>query len=311
MLNGVAEALKHGLTQSRELTDAIVEPLRNGDPAEVLHDGAYLENVCRAALEIKAPTLDNYDASDYNEFCPQYGHAVGHAVEHTSWSGKAHSPLLHGEAVAIGMCVSAEVAKLKGICTDKVVDEHYDIVKATGLPCYVPPSMTAETVIRQMRFDKHTVKVPTMGLCAEVGGMALFNGETYAFEVSEEELVAAIDANVARREADDTCVVCAPAPVELEINESPSCSENLAEVLRNSGADQATAGRAAAAIAERVRAAKASAEIVDLMGPPLHFIKYMDFDALQQYRRDYLRYRSGAPTGSRDRLVAHTTAAAS
>lgn len=209
-LNGVAEALKHGLTQSVELTDMIVRPLREGDPYKVIKDGAYMERLCKAALEIKAPTLDDYNNSDFNEFCPQYGHAIAHSVEHMSWSSKAHQPLLHGEAVAIGMCVSAEVAFLKGVCTRSVVDEHYDLVGATGLPIYVPLTMDVAPLIRQMRFDKHTVKNPTMGLCAQIGGMAMApGGDTYAFDASEEELVAAIEANMKRRDASEVCGQCA------------------------------------------------------------------------------------------------------
>lgn len=208
-LNGIAEALKHGLTQSTDLTDMIVRPLREGDRAAVLKDGAYMERLCKAALEIKAPTLDDYDNSDFNEFCPQYGHAIGHAVEHTSWSGAPHAPLLHGEAVAIGMCVSAEVALLKGVCTEAVVREHYDLVGATGLPTFVPLTMAVEPLIRQMRYDKHTVKNPTMGLCAQIGGMAVSpDGESYAFEASEAELCAAFAANVAKRDAGEICGTC-------------------------------------------------------------------------------------------------------
>jgi diketogulonate reductase-like aldo/keto reductase/3-dehydroquinate synthetase len=209
-LNGVAEALKHGLTQSTDLTDMIVRPLREGDRAAVIKDGAYMEALCKAALEIKAPTLDDYESSDYNEYCPQYGHAVGHAVEHTSWSGGPHAPLLHGEAVAIGMCVSAEVALVKGVCTEAVVREHYDLIGATGLPTFVPLTMAIAPLIRQMRFDKHTVKNPTMGLCAQIGGMALSpDGESYAFTASEEELLQAFTANMAKRDAGVICGACA------------------------------------------------------------------------------------------------------
>ncbi|KAJ1638307.1 3-dehydroquinate synthase-domain-containing protein [Pavlovales sp. CCMP2436] len=209
-LNGVAEALKHGLTQSLELTEMIVKPLREGDPYKVIKDGAYLERLCKAALEIKAPTLTFYNNTDFNEFCPQYGHAIAHSVEHLSWSGGRHQPLLHGEAVAIGMCVSAEVALLKGVCTLSVVEEHYDLIGATGLPTYVPRTMEITPLLRQMRFDKHTVTNPTMGLVAEIGGMAMApGGSSYAFDASEEELIAAIEANILRRDLDNLCGQCA------------------------------------------------------------------------------------------------------
>jgi 3-dehydroquinate synthetase len=57
------------------------------------------------------PTLDHYAESDFNEMCPQYGHAIGHAVEALSWSAP-HAPLLHGEAVAIGTFVRSHCSGL-------------------------------------------------------------------------------------------------------------------------------------------------------------------------------------------------------
>eukprot|EP00965_Chrysotila_dentata_P011319 369451-Pleurochrysis_carterae.AAC.1 len=63
--------------------------------------------------------------------------------------------MLHGEAVAIGMVVSAEVAFLMGLCDEQCVREHYEFVKATGLPAFVPASMTVEDILYKMSFDKH------------------------------------------------------------------------------------------------------------------------------------------------------------
>mmetsp|Transcript_9928 Transcript_9928/g.33697 ORF Transcript_9928/g.33697 Transcript_9928/m.33697 type:complete len:137 (-) Transcript_9928:31-441(-) len=127
--------------------------------------------------------------------------------------------------------------------------------------------------------------------------MALFNGEPYAFEVSEAELVAAIEANVARREADDTCLACAPAPP----------ARSGASSVSSEATDLADAFQTAAArlsLADRVSKAKARADIVKMMGPPLPIAaKHRDLDSLQEYRREYLRYRSGAAVGAHDRTV--------
>jgi len=199
-LNGIAEALKHGMAQSVELVEEISQPFRDRG-SSVLSDPQYLERVCKASIEIKCPTLDFYHDSDYNEMVPQYGHAVGHAVEHLSWSGLEHKPLLHGEAVAIGMCVSAEIARLLGLCDDKCVEEHYEIVQACGLPAYVPPTISSAAVRKKMMFDKHFVKKPSMGLPAELGCLALREDKkSYAWAVEDEVLEAALLANASRRD---------------------------------------------------------------------------------------------------------------
>mmetsp|Transcript_4450 Transcript_4450/g.14348 ORF Transcript_4450/g.14348 Transcript_4450/m.14348 type:complete len:469 (+) Transcript_4450:116-1522(+) len=207
MLNGLAEALKHGLTQSQRLTDLIVQPLLK-DP-NVLTQPAYLEAVCRAVIEVKVPTLTWYNSSDFNEMCPQYGHAIGHAIEHLSWHPPARcdgqtnpkpSPLLHGEAVAIGMCISAEVAFLMGICDEECVEQHYRYVRATGLPAYVPSELTTEEVIAKMAYDKHHVKTPTMGLCSSIGCMAKKDDDSYTWAVQPEVVEKAIQLNAERRD---------------------------------------------------------------------------------------------------------------
>ena len=181
-LNGVAEALKHGLTQSVELTERIVGPLRGRGGKAALRDPEYLQSLCIETIEVKVPTLTHYHESDFNEMVPQYGHAAAHAIEHLSWhDGRA--PLLHGEAVAIGMCVTAEIAGVMGKCTPAVVAQHYGYVGACGLPTRVPDTMTVEAILEAMTYDKHFVAKPVMGLCETIGVMATQPDGSYAHAI--------------------------------------------------------------------------------------------------------------------------------
>eukprot|EP00965_Chrysotila_dentata_P188685 6172885-Pleurochrysis_carterae.AAC.1 len=106
--------------------------------------------------------------------------------------------MLHGEAVAIGMVVSAEIAFLMGLCDETCVREHYDFVQATGLPAFVPSSLTIDDVLYKMSFDKHHVKKPTMGLPSTMGTFAK-NDDSFAFEVDEEVIAQALQANMDKR----------------------------------------------------------------------------------------------------------------
>lgn len=195
--NGIAEALKHGFTQSAAMVSKIADPVSKGGMS-MLHDGQYLTSICKHCIEIKTPTLDNYACSDFNEMCPQYGHAIGHAMEHLSWHGE-HSPLLHGEAVAIGMCVSAEIARSRGLCDDATVECHYSTMRAVGLPSCVPSTMCVEDILREMTYDKHYVKLPTMGLCSSVGVMAPAGENTFAHTIQLEEIERALAVSVSKR----------------------------------------------------------------------------------------------------------------
>jgi 3-dehydroquinate synthase len=197
--NGIAEALKHGFTQSPDMVDMIAAPVAVRGMAQ-LHDGAYLTAVCKHCIEIKTPTLDHYASSDFNEMCPQYGHAVGHAVEHLSWR-QGHVPLLHGEAVAIGMCVSAEIALARGLCDEACVAAHYETMAQVGLPAHVPASMAVEDILAEMRYDKHFVGGrPSMGLLRRVGEMAPPGNGSFAHLIETAEIEAALSANVVARE---------------------------------------------------------------------------------------------------------------
>lgn len=71
VLNGISESLKHGLCQSRDLCDAIVDPLRGVADDSVVHDVDYIEQVAKHTMEVKCPTLDFYHDSDFNEMIPQ------------------------------------------------------------------------------------------------------------------------------------------------------------------------------------------------------------------------------------------------
>lgn len=202
--NGIAEALKHAFCQSVEMMNRIVKPVRENGHG-TFRDSHYIEMICKDCVEVKVPTLDYYHNSDFNEMCPQYGHSVGHAVESLSWSTK--TPLLHGEAVAIGMCVSSEIALMRGLCDQECVDTHYGACHTLGLPVFIPSNVDKEDILKKMVYDKHFLKNPTMGLVAAMGLMAcnkevtLPNGSlSFSFEVGQEELQKAFDINIQKRQ---------------------------------------------------------------------------------------------------------------
>lgn len=166
-----------------------------------MRDTKYLETVVRQTVEHKAPTLTDYHASDFNEMCPQYGHAIGHAVEHLSWQPGYGPAMLHGEAIAIGMCVSAEIAYIMDLCDEDVVDRHYEIFSKAGLPTCIPENMTLDKVLEKLTYDKHYVRCkPTMGLVHKIGMMHLDDeNDCYGIKIDEEILQAGMEANVQRR----------------------------------------------------------------------------------------------------------------
>jgi 3-dehydroquinate synthase len=159
LYNGIAESIKHALTQNQDFFQYL---MANNDK---IRDFNFLEEVVKKTIELKVPLLNGDVADDYNEMLPQYGHSVGHAAEHLS----AYD-LLHGEAISIGMCVSAEIAKLLGLCDQDIVDLHYAICEKYNLPTTVPDYINDEDIVNMIKYDKHHLKGnPQMGLVEKIG----------------------------------------------------------------------------------------------------------------------------------------------
>jgi len=166
ILNGLSESIKHALTQDKVFFNYLLENYANSADID------FLEEVAKRTLDLKIPLLSGNVDEDYNEMLPQYGHCVGHAVEHLS-----SYDLLHGEALSIGMCVTAEIAKLLGICGQETVDLHYTILEKYNLPTKTPDYMTEQDVCDAICFDKHHVDgAPHMSLVEKIGRVWNDNG---------------------------------------------------------------------------------------------------------------------------------------
>lgn len=187
LYDGFAESIKHALTQNAGFLRFLNEN------ADRLHDVNILEEIVRRTLALKVPLLNGDTADDYNEMLPQYGHSVAHAVEHLSGY-----ELLHGEAVAVGMCVVAEVAHLMGVASQEIVDAHYRICEQYRLPTRVPDDISPEDVCATIRYDKHYLwGRPHMALVVEPGKCWEENG-IYGLPVDYELVKQAVQINQSR-----------------------------------------------------------------------------------------------------------------
>ncbi len=185
--NGLAESIKHALAQDQEF----FQFLATADVS--IRDIAFWEEVIRRTIRLKIPLL-NGEQVGVNEMGPQYGHCIGHAIEHLSGY-----ELLHGEAVTIGMCVTAEIAKVLGVCTEETVEAHYAICRMYGLPTFVPSAFSVEDVLATIRYDKHYhERIPRIGIPAAIGALWSDRGEV-AIPIDDPLIEKAIQANRARQ----------------------------------------------------------------------------------------------------------------
>ncbi|OYV65996.1 MAG: 3-dehydroquinate synthase, partial [Gemmatimonadetes bacterium 21-71-4] len=112
---GITEALKHGVIAEAahfEAVAATASAIGRRRP-----DDRAISAIIARSVEIESAIV----YGDYRESGRRktlnFGHTIGHAIEHLS--GYA---LLHGEAVAIGMCVEADIAERIGVAAAGTAD---------------------------------------------------------------------------------------------------------------------------------------------------------------------------------------------
>ena len=141
---GMAEVVKCGFISDPE----ILVSMKGKSLKDVVNDpGLQLELIHRA-VSVKAAIVGEDFKESYLREILNYGHTLGHAIEkHSGYS------LRHGEAVAIGMCFVAELAKSELNLSDQVVELHYLLLKALKLPTAYQKSAWPE-LVEIMSLDK-------------------------------------------------------------------------------------------------------------------------------------------------------------
>lgn len=156
--NGLGEVIKHAITQDKKLFTYLL-----GHTQDVT-DEDFLQVVVFRTIELKVRLLNRPHGSEYAEMIPQYGHAVGHALEQLS-----SYALLHGEALAIGMCVMSEVAMELGLCDNDTVKAHYRVLKDFNLPTGIPQKVFPDALLRMLRHDKHHIGMIQSAIVSRIG----------------------------------------------------------------------------------------------------------------------------------------------
>ena len=138
---GLAEIYKCGWVASRPQLDVLPAP--DSDPVTW---GPWIA----AAGQVKAMLVvrDERDLAERRRL--NYGHTVGHALERLC----GNEVLRHGEAVAIGMMVAAEISVVRGHLPSRVRDAQRTTLRRAGLPVSPPPGLDDERVLEVVARDK-------------------------------------------------------------------------------------------------------------------------------------------------------------
>jgi len=145
---GLYEVIKYGMTSSAALFDRLV---RDRD-AIFAKDRHVLSEIIAESCRIKAAVV----AADEQESGPRrilnFGHTAGHALEAVT----KYRRYRHGEAVAYGMLVAADLATARGALADRDRKALADLIASLGP---LPPiaDVTVAEICEAMQHDKKMV----------------------------------------------------------------------------------------------------------------------------------------------------------
>ena len=123
---GIAEVIKHGLIKDAPFFDwleANMERLVAGDPEALSY--AVLKS-----CEIKSAVVAVDEREEGERALLNYGHTFGHAIE----TGLGYGEWLHGEAVAAGMALAADLSARLGMLPRPDVERIVRLLDRAGLP---------------------------------------------------------------------------------------------------------------------------------------------------------------------------------
>jgi 3-dehydroquinate synthase len=142
---GIAEVIKHGLV----LDPQFMEWLEVNMDALLVRDPSALGHAVRRSCELKAQVVAADERETGLRAILNFGHTFGHAIE----TGVGYGEWLHGEAVAAGMVMAAELSVLAGTLSRGDAARVKALVARAGLPVR-GPGLPQDRYLELMQVDK-------------------------------------------------------------------------------------------------------------------------------------------------------------
>jgi 3-dehydroquinate synthase len=133
--SGLAEVIKHGLVR-----DAAFFAWLEANVGRLLaRDAGALEHAVMRSVTIKAEIVGQDERESGLRRVLNFGHTFGHAIE----TGLGYGTWLHGEAVAAGMAMAADLSRQLGYLSEADTGRIRSLLERAGLPTAargIPPS---------------------------------------------------------------------------------------------------------------------------------------------------------------------------
>lgn len=143
---GFAEVIKYGLIRDAEF----LEWLEKNIKALLQRDTDALVEAIERSCRNKAEVVAADERESGLRALLNLGHTFGHAVE----TGVGYGEWLHGEAIAAGMCMAADLSARLGWINEADVARVIAIIRRAGLPVRAPANLSPDRLMELMAVDK-------------------------------------------------------------------------------------------------------------------------------------------------------------
>jgi 3-dehydroquinate synthase len=144
--SGLAEVIKYGLINDLDFFEWLEQHIAG----LVAREPAILSEAIERSCLDKANIVADDEREQGVRALLNLGHTFGHAIE----TGMGYGEVLHGEAIAIGMVMAADLSMRQGWLTKANVTRIKALFIAAGLPVEAPVGMSAAIFMRLMSVDK-------------------------------------------------------------------------------------------------------------------------------------------------------------
>jgi 3-dehydroquinate synthase len=146
LASGIAEVIKYGLISDAEFFDWLEINL----PAIKQREPEALAYAIERSCQDKADVVAKDETEQGVRALLNLGHTFGHAIE----TGMGYGNWLHGEAIAVGMLMAADLSVRMGWMSENELERVRNIFIAANLPVAAPAELTPKEFMALMSVDK-------------------------------------------------------------------------------------------------------------------------------------------------------------
>jgi len=180
---GIAEVIKYGLINDL----AFFEWLETNMDALRARDSQALAYAIERSCYDKACVVAADEKESGQRALLNLGHTFGHAIE----TGMGYGAWLHGEGVATGMVLAAELSRDLGWIAAEDVQRIRRLIEQAGLPVQAPAELSSERFLELMAVDKKVQDGQLRLVLMKALGQSVISAEA-----SRDQIIATLDAHL-------------------------------------------------------------------------------------------------------------------